>query len=56
MANGKGAPFGSYQWQIAPAMKPNDIFGIAVSRADLIGDNCTTSSSAPRATSRAQWR
>ncbi|MBA3895578.1 MAG: GMC family oxidoreductase [Sphingomonadaceae bacterium] len=32
-----GAPFGSYQWQIAPAMKPNDIFGIAISRGDLIG-------------------
>lgn len=32
-----GAPFGSYQWQIAPALKPNDIFGIAVTRADLFG-------------------
>lgn len=33
----EGAPFGSYQWQIAPALKPNDIFGIAVTRADLFG-------------------
>jgi choline dehydrogenase-like flavoprotein len=31
------APPGSWQWQIAPAIKPNDIFGIAVSRADLFG-------------------
>src|SRR5690606_23386777 len=30
----KGA-FGSYQWLIAPAVKPNDITGIAVSRSDL---------------------
>lgn len=29
--------FGSYQWLIAPAVKPNDIAGIAISRADLIG-------------------
>lgn len=33
-----GRPFGGYQWQIAPALKPNDIFGIAISRADLFGD------------------
>lgn len=32
-----GKAFGSYQWQIASSMKPNDIFGIAVSRADLFG-------------------
>ena len=32
-----GAPFGSYQWQIAPAMKPNDIFGVATTRPDLFG-------------------
>jgi choline dehydrogenase-like flavoprotein len=31
------APFGSFQWQIAPSLKPNDIFGIAVTRADLFG-------------------
>ncbi|MFM2042977.1 MAG: hypothetical protein RLY86_1553 [Pseudomonadota bacterium] len=35
---GPGRPFGSYQWQIAPAVKPNDIFGIAATRPDLIGD------------------
>ncbi len=33
----QGRPFGGYQWQVAPAMKPNDIFGIAVSRADMFG-------------------
>jgi choline dehydrogenase-like flavoprotein len=33
----RGAPFGSYQWQIAPSMKPNDIFGISVTRNDLFG-------------------
>ncbi|MEE4212011.1 MAG: GMC family oxidoreductase, partial [Parvularcula sp.] len=33
----EGRPFGGYQWQVAPAMKPNDIFGIAVSRADMFG-------------------
>jgi len=31
------APPGSYQWQIGPAMKPNDIFGLAISRAELFG-------------------
>jgi choline dehydrogenase-like flavoprotein len=30
--------FGGYQWQIGPAAKPNDIFGIAVTRADLHGE------------------
>lgn len=35
--NEKDRPFGGYQWQVAPAMKPNDIFGIAVSRMDLFG-------------------
>ncbi|RMF07786.1 MAG: GMC family oxidoreductase [Alphaproteobacteria bacterium] len=29
--------FGSYQWLIAPAVKPNDLAGIAVGRPDLIG-------------------
>ena len=35
----KDAPkaFGGFQWQIAPTMKPNDIFGVAVSRPDLFG-------------------
>lgn len=32
----KGA-FGSSQWLIAPALKPNDLLGIANSRADLFG-------------------
>ena len=35
---GQGEPFGSYQWLIAQAMKPNDLLGIATSRADLFGD------------------
>lgn len=29
--------FGGYQWQIGPASKPNDIFGIAVTRPELFG-------------------
>lgn len=29
---------GGYQWQIAPAAKPNDIFGIAATRPELYGD------------------
>ncbi len=32
-----GGPFGSYQWLIAQAMKPNDLLGIAMSRVDLYG-------------------
>jgi choline dehydrogenase-like flavoprotein len=28
---------GGYQWQIAPAVKPNDLFGIAITRLDLFG-------------------
>lgn len=31
------AAFGAYQWQIAPSMKPNDLLGIANTRADLFG-------------------
>lgn len=30
-------PFGAYHGQAAPAMKPNDLFGIAATRADLFG-------------------
>lgn len=30
-------PFGSHQWLIAPAIKPNDLAGVATSRADLFG-------------------
>ncbi len=33
----RNAPPGSWQWQVAPAIKPNDIFGIAVSRSELFG-------------------
>ena len=33
-----GKPFGGYQWKMAPAMKPNDLFGVATTRADLYGD------------------
>lgn len=33
----KGA-FGSQQWEIALTLKPNDLLGIAMSRADLFGD------------------
>ncbi len=29
--------FGGLQWQIGPAVKPNDLFGIAMTRADLFG-------------------
>ena len=29
--------FGSYQWMIAQAVKPNDLLGISTSRADLFG-------------------
>lgn len=34
---GRDGAFGSYQWLIAPAVKPNDLLGIAISRADLYG-------------------
>lgn len=30
-------PFGSYQWGIGPALKPNDLLGIANTRVDLFG-------------------
>lgn len=30
-------PFGSYTWGIGPALKPNDLLGIATARADLFG-------------------
>jgi len=32
-------PYGSRQWVIAPALKPNDLLGIAMTRADLFGPN-----------------
>ena len=34
-----GEAFGSYQWGIAPAIKPNDLLGIAQTRADLFGES-----------------
>lgn len=33
----KSGAFGSYQWMIAQAVKPNDLLGISTSRADLFG-------------------
>jgi len=36
-SRGHEAPFGSYQWGIAPALKPNDLLGIANTRVDLYG-------------------
>lgn len=35
--DGREGQFGSYQWLIAPAMKPNDLLGVATARADLYG-------------------
>ncbi|WP_353226710.1 GMC family oxidoreductase [Novosphingobium sp.] len=37
---GDGA-FGSLQWQLAPTMKPNDLLGVAMARADLFGADLT---------------
>ncbi|WP_440997045.1 FAD-dependent oxidoreductase [Arhodomonas sp. SL1] len=36
--DGRESGFGSYQWLIGPAMKPNDLLGMAVTRADLWGE------------------
>lgn len=38
---GDGA-FGSLQWLIGPAVKPNDLLGVAMSRADLFGAELKT--------------
>lgn len=35
--NGRDGAFGSYQWGIAPALKPNDLLGVANTRPDLFG-------------------
>ena len=35
--HGKSGAFGSYQWMIAQAVKPNDLLGISTSRAELFG-------------------
>lgn len=34
---GKGGAFGSVTWGIAPAVKPNDLLGLATTRPDLFG-------------------
>jgi choline dehydrogenase-like flavoprotein len=34
----RGAGFGSYQWQIAPSTKPNDLLGHAMARPDIYGE------------------
>ena len=34
-----GGAFGSYQWMIAQAVKPNDLLGIGTSRPDLFGND-----------------
>jgi len=34
----KGEAFGSFQWLIANALKPNDLLGISTTRPDIIGD------------------
>ncbi len=36
-----GGAFGSLQWQLAPTMKPNDLLGVAMARADLFGPALT---------------
>lgn len=36
-ARGPSGAFGSHQWGIAPALKPNDLLGIANTRSDLYG-------------------
>lgn len=36
-----GGAFGSLQWQLAPTMKPNDLLGVAMARADLFGQALT---------------
>ena len=36
-----GGAFGSLQWQLAPTMKPNDLLGVAMARADLFGKELT---------------
>jgi choline dehydrogenase-like flavoprotein len=37
LTHAKSGAFGSYQWIIAMAVKPNDLLGISTSRADLFG-------------------
>lgn len=37
--NRPDGPFGHYGWGIGPALKPNDLLGIAMSRTDLFGNS-----------------
>ncbi len=37
-----GDAFGGYQWEIGQALKPNDLLGIAMGRAELIGKELDT--------------
>jgi choline dehydrogenase-like flavoprotein len=37
LTHAKSGAFGSYQWIIAQAVKPNDLLGVSTSRADLFG-------------------
>jgi choline dehydrogenase-like flavoprotein len=37
-AKERNGPFGSYTWGIAPAVKPNDLIGIANTRPDIVGN------------------
>lgn len=37
MTHGVGGAFGSYQWMIGQAVKPNDLLGIATSRPEVFG-------------------
>ncbi len=37
MTHADESAFGSYQWMIANAVKPNDLLGVATTRADLFG-------------------
>ncbi|MCB2062485.1 MAG: GMC family oxidoreductase [Novosphingobium sp.] len=36
-----GGAFGSLQWQIGPATKPNDLLGVAMAKANLFGEDLT---------------
>jgi choline dehydrogenase-like flavoprotein len=37
LTHARSGAFGSYQWIIALAVKPNDLIGVSTSRADLFG-------------------
>ena len=42
LTHAKSGAFGSYQWIIAQAVKPNDLLGVSTSRADLFGADLHT--------------